>query len=390
MKITQLKLHTLSEEGRDYGPGVGWSSKAIKAHPMSQFEEWRRIDHSAWKGPAAYAAIVVELETDEGHTGHVVNYGGGLHAAQIIDTHFRKFVEGRDPFDRALIWEYMYRSQLPTGHGGVSYMAMSAVDLALWDLLGNILGQPVYNLLGGRTKPEGIKTYATVNPKFMHHMADKGFAGIKIPAEFGPADGRKGLAELERTVAKTRDTFGPDAEVMIDCYMAWDRDYVVKAAHRLMDYDIKWIEDPLFPDHSIDQYRAIRDLIKPIQLAVGNLAWGHKSFAELINNDAADVVQPEVQWAGGMTELQRIAAMARAKGIPIIPHSSGSYAYHFVMAHAEAPFAEYYVAGDGTQVTTRQHGMVGEPAPVDGVIHLSDDPGFGLGLDRDVLRPYPA
>jgi L-rhamnonate dehydratase len=388
VKITRLNLYTLSDVGRDYGPGVGWSSRAIKAHPMSIFPEFRSIDHSSWTSPGAYLPVVVELETDEGITGHNVNFGGGIYACQIIDKHYRKFIEGRNPLDRALIWEYMYRSQLPNGHGGLSYMAISAVDLALWDLQGKILGQPVYNLIGGITKPEGIRCYVTTHPSVMGHMADKGFLGVKLSCPFGLADGRSGLDKIEQMVREARETFGREAEIMIECYMSWDRDYVVRVADRIADYEVKWFEDPLFPDHSVDQYKAVRELIKPIQLALGNQAWGLKSYAELIRNDAVDVVQPEVQWAGGLTEVERIAALARAKGLPVIPHSSGAWAYHFVMAHVEAPYAEYYAAGDGKEVRPRKHGLIGEPAPVNGVVTLEPKPGFGIDLDRAALVPY--
>lgn len=115
--------------------------------------------------------FVVELETETGETGFCANYGGGRYACDVIDTHFRRFVEGANPFDVERIWEQMYRSTLPNGQRGITMMAISAFDLALYDLLGNLTGQPVYNLLGGRTKVS-IPCYVTTHVDAVDAMAD--------------------------------------------------------------------------------------------------------------------------------------------------------------------------------------------------------------------------
>lgn len=115
--------------------------------------------------------FVVELETETGETGFCANYGGGRYAGDVIDTHFRRFVEGANPFDVERIWEQMYRSTLPNGQRGITMMAISAFDLALYDLLGNLTGQPVYNLLGGRTKVS-IPCYVTTHVDAVDAMAD--------------------------------------------------------------------------------------------------------------------------------------------------------------------------------------------------------------------------
>ncbi|MEX1134573.1 MAG: enolase C-terminal domain-like protein, partial [Acidimicrobiia bacterium] len=157
---------------------------------------------------------------------------------------------------------------------------------------------------------------------------------------------------------------------------------------RLQPYEVDWIEDPLLGDESPANYREIREGIKPIQLAVGNLMWGNSRFHSLINEGGADVIQPELQWAGGLTAGLRIAAMARGRGLPVIPHTAGVYSYHFTMAHIEAPFAEYYVPGDGTRVKPKEHVIIGEPPPIDGYVTLSGEPGFGIELDRNLLVPF--
>ncbi len=395
MRITDIKLYSVDTAEADYGPGQYGSNapgedipavEHVSANPMSIFPDYKKVSFYRLFGPAAYAPFVVELETDVGVSGFAINHGGGEISCRIVRDHFSQFVEGKSPFDSNLIWEQMYRAQLTTGQGGLSYMAMSAVDLALWDLKGKLLERPVFDLIGGRTR-DAIACYVTTFPRTMERMADKGFAAAKIASPWGAADGRSGLIELEKLIAAARDLFGSRSGLMLECYMSWNADFTAKAAARLQKYELDWIEDPLLGDATSTSYREVRNLIKPTQLAVGNLMWGNSRFHSLINEDGVDVVQPELQWAGGMTAALRIAAMARGRGIPIIPHSAGAYSYHFTMAHIEAPIAEYFPPGDGSQVVARGHVISGEPAPVDGYVDLGDNPGFGIELDRSLLIP---
>lgn len=386
-KITSLNVYLVDTKGADLGPGNTWNARTFKAHPLSLFPEYKTVNTRSWMGPSAYRPVVVELETDAGVTGFAINHGGGSAAAALIRSAFEQFVVGASPFDTTKIWEIMFRTHQSTDQGGIAYMAMSAIDLAMWDLKGKLLGKPVYDLIGGRTKGP-IHCYVTTHPTIMEYMAGKGFRGIKLSCPWGPADGREGMHNIEQMVIKARDLFGGNASIMIECYMGWDRDFTVKTAERLRKYEIDWIEDPLLGDAAISSYRDIRAHIKPTQLAIGNLMWGHNRFHSLINEDGADVIQPEIQWAGGLTATMRIAAMARGRGLPVILHSCGVYSYHFTMAHIEAPYAEYYVPGDGTKVIPKRHAIVGEPAPDNGYITLSDKPGFGIELQRSLLQPF--
>ena len=248
----------------------------------------------------------------------------GVQTCALPISAFEQFVVGANPFDTTKIWEIMFRTQQSTDQGGIAYMAMSAIDLALWDLKGKLLNKPVYELIGGRTK-DTIHCYVTTHPTIMEYMAGKGFRGVKLSCPWGPVDGREGMHNIEQMVIKARDVFGGNASIMIECYMGWDRDFTVKMAERLRKYEIDWIEDPLLGDAAISSYRDIRTFIKPTQLAIGNLMWGHNRFYSLIAEDGADVIQPEIQWAGGMTATMRIAAMARGRGLPVILHSCGVY-----------------------------------------------------------------
>lgn len=394
MHIDEVRLSTVEtgtegergagEEESQYWGG-GWSTHALIADPLSIYPEFYD-ERTSWMGPGQ-DPFVVELEASDGTVGFAANYGGGPYACEIIDTHYRRFIEGANPFNVEQLWAQLYRAQLPYGQRGVTMMALSGVDLALWDLVGKLTGQPVYNLLGGKSMDE-IPCYVTTHMDVMEHMANEGFLGVKLAAPWGPADGyRRGLRKTEDMIARARETLDRDTELMLDCYMAWDKEFTVRASERLADYDVKWIEDSLHPD-AIHEYADIRHDVKPIQLAVGNLAFSYKHFQQLLQAGAGDIIQPELQWAGGMTEARRIAALAKAHGLPIIPHCSGVYNYHFVMAHTNAPYAEYLPVSDGTKIRPIFDAIRGEPLPENGTITLSDDPGFGVELDRDVLVPF--
>lgn len=394
MEIADIRLYTVDEgtegqagaaEGESQYWGGGWQTGSLIANPMSIYPEHKER-RTSWMGPGQ-DPFVIEIETNSGEVGFAANYGGGRFACDVIDTHYRRFIEGANPFNIERIWEQMYRAQLPYGQRGITLMAISGVDLALWDLLGKLTDQPVYNLLGGKTVDE-IPCYVTTHPDVLESWVDRGFYGVKIPARYGPADGHAvGLRKTEEDVRRAYELFDEDTEIMIDCYMAWDREFTVRAAERLKQYNLKWIEDPLHPG-AITENRDIRHDIKPIQLAVGNLEFGYKAFHQLLEAEAGDIIQPEVQWAGGMTEVRRIAEMTKAHGLPVIPHGASVYNYHFVISHTNAPYAEFLTVGDGSEVRTIFEAIEGEPVPENGKISLSDDPGFGVELNRDIISPY--
>jgi L-alanine-DL-glutamate epimerase-like enolase superfamily enzyme len=142
---------------------------------------------------------------DAGVTGFAVNHGGGVLACEAIDAFFRPLIEGKSPFDSTLIWEQMYRAQIPWDQGGVAYMAISAVDLAVWDLKAELLGKPVYDLIGGRVR-DAIPCYVTTFPSVMAAFADQGFVGVKLQVQHGPADpdGINNVVALAREGFRTR------------------------------------------------------------------------------------------------------------------------------------------------------------------------------------------
>jgi L-rhamnonate dehydratase len=396
VKITDVKLYTLragetGERGAAHGEsqywGGGWAVNSLIACPMSIYPKYRRV-RTLWMGPGQ-DPYVIEIETDEGVRGFAANYGGGLFACAIIDQHFRRFLIGEDPFNIELIWDQMNRATLPYGLGGVVGMAISGVDLALWDLLGKALNQPVYKLIGGQTKEE-IPCYVTTHPDCAPYWKDRGFWGLKVAAPWGVESGHEGLTKMEELVAKLRQDVGRSMEIMIDAYLAWDIEFACRLAERIRPYEVKWFEDPLQNGWAADLNGYLRERISPIQLATGNLEFHYKAFHTILREEATDIIQPELQWCGGLTAVRRIAAMAKPYDIPVVPHCSGVYNYHFVMSNTNSPYAEFLSVGDGTEVRPIFSVLEGEPVPVHGKIRLDPQkPGFGVELRHDLLIPYP-
>jgi L-rhamnonate dehydratase len=393
MKITDIKLYKIKsgntgEKGAQHGEsqywGGGWQTGSLIANPMSIYPKYSQV-RTLWMGPGQ-DPYAIEIFTDDGAYGCAVNYGGGTFACAVIEQHFRRFLVGQDPFNIEMIWDQMYRSTMPYGLGGVTAMAMSGVDLALWDLMGRALGQPVYRLLGGATK-EDVPCYVTTHPDLVESWKGSGFLGVKIAAPWGAADGRAGLINMQRCLEDCRSALGNDMELMVDCYLSWDIEFSSRLTQRVRECDVKWFEDPLQNGWAEHANAELRGRINPIQVAIGNLEYDVKAYAAILAARACDVIQPEIQWCGGLTAVRRIAAMAKPYDVPVVPHGAGVYNYHFVYSNLNSPFAEYLSVGDGTKVRPIFEAITGEPLPVNGRVTLGDTPGFGVELNRDLLEP---
>ena len=368
MRITGVKVHEVPMS-------MSWLSEGLIANPMSIYPRFKE-KRSSWFGPLT--AAIVEIETDAGLRGFgTVGGGKGRLAAPIIDGQFKTLLLGQSPFDTELLWEQMFRASQFYGRRGAVIEVMSGIDLALWDLVGKALGQPVYNLIGGRTK-DRIPVYVTGNLTERH--LQEGFRDVKLALLHGPADGREGLRANIELVERTRKLIGPDGDIMLDCYMALDVPYTIALAKAVAEFRVLWIEEPVPPDQ-IDSYRRIKDALPDILITGGEHEYTRYGFRELIEKHAVDILQPDIYRAGGLSELIKVAAMASAYNLPVIPHGVGAPTYHFVMATSNAPRAEFvdiFAQGGGPL-------LKGEPQPKNGFLELSAAPGFGYELDEDVL-----
>jgi L-rhamnonate dehydratase len=385
--IRQVRASVVRGGGADYHDqqGAHWIDDHI-ATPMSRYPEYRQSRRSF--GINVLGTLVVEIEAADGTVGFAVTTGGEP-AAFIVEKHLARFLEGRDPSQVEKIWDQMYFSTQYYGRKGLVVNAISGVDLALWDLLGKLRGEPVYQLLGGAVRDE-LVFYATgARPDLAKQM---GFIGGKLPLHHGPAEGEEGFARNIAMLADMRAKVGPDFWLMLDCWMSLDLNYSIKLARRAQDYGLKWIEEALSPDDYWGYAELKRNAPRGMLVTTGEHEATRWGFRMLLEMGCCDIIQPDVGWCGGMTELQKIAALADSRGVMVIPHGSSVYSYHFVITRHNSPFAEFLMmAPAADRVVPMFHPqLIGEPVPVNGRLKLADSPGFGVELNRSIAlhRPY--
>jgi L-rhamnonate dehydratase len=285
----------------------------------------------------------------------------------------------------------MYFATQYYGRKGVVVNTISGVDLALWDLLAKVRKEPVHQLLGGPVRDE-LTFYATgPRPDLAKQM---GFIGGKMPLKHGPAEREDGLNANIAALAAMREKVGPDFWLMLDCWMSLDLNYATRLAQAAAPHGLKWIEEALSPDDYWG-YAALRKAAPPGMLITTGeheaTRWG---FRLLLEMGCCDIIQPDVNWCGGMTEIIKISALADAHGALVVPHGSSVYSYHFVATRHNSPFAEFLMmAPEADRVIPMFHPLLlDEPVPVNGRLKLSalDKPGFGVRLNPDLPlhRPY--
>lgn len=386
--IRQVRAYVIRGGGADYHDQAGshWIDDHI-ATPMSRYPEYRQSRRSF--GINVLGTLVVEIEAADGTIGFAVTTGGEP-AAYIVEHHLARFLEGRDPTEIEKIWDQMYFSTQYYGRKGLVVNAISGVDLALWDLLGRLRGEPVYQLLGGKVRDE-LVFYATGSrPDLAKSM---GFIGGKMPLHHGPAEGEEGLRRTLAALGEMRGRVGPDFWLMLDCWMSLDLPYAIRLAHDAQAYGLKWIEEALSPDDYWGYAQLKRSTPPGMLVTTGEHEATRWGFRMLLEMDCCDIIQPDVGWCGGLTELQKIAALAESRGALVIPHGSSVYSYHFVITRHNSPFAEFLImAPEADRVVPMFHPqLIGEPVPVNGRLKLPDTPGFGVELNRalPLHRPYP-
>ena len=286
-------------------------------------------------------SFVVEVTTDKGITGYG---GGGPGGGQIVEGHLNKLMMGRDPFDLERNWDIMWRSTMSYGRMGVTMNAISGVDLALWDIVGKALNLPVYKLLGGETKPR-IPAYCTGNDVEQHLQF--GFKRLKLAIPYGPADGREGMKKNVELVKRTRESLGPDGDIMLDCWMAWTERYTLEMADLVAPYRVYWMEECL-PPHDYAGFGRLNAAIKSTRIVTGEHEYGRYGFRYLLEHNCAAIWQPDINWCGGLTELRKIGALAAAYDIPVIPHGGGRFdSIHWIYANTNSPWAELFMPSPG-------------------------------------------
>lgn len=369
--------------------GPSWRETFRAASPMSKYAPKR--DHY----PPSWENVWVRATAEDGTTGYGATHHGRP-VATIVEDHLAPLLVGEDVMATERSWDLMFRSTRAYGSGGLTSFAISAVDLALWDLKGKLLDRPVYELIGGKVH-DTLPAYATGND--VAWAKECGFTGFKLARPFGPYDGPDAIERTADYLAEARDIIGPAAELMLDCWMTFDVDFTVRLAERLRPLRMRWLEEHLDPEDLAGHVEVRRRL--PWQtLAGGEHLFTRYPFAQVIEARCLDILQPDITWVGGLTETIRICHMAAAANMPVVLHGGGlnQWGLHLSAAMPNVPMVEFFVGtAPGVpldeQVRTRRD-LIWGPAlrtvPVDGRIGPADGPGFGLELEDDWFEPWDA
>ena len=322
--------------------------------------------------------IVVRIETDTGQTGWGFG-GGGKAAVEIVNGHFSEILVGRplnSLSDISEIWDYLYTESIPYGRKGIAIMALSGIDLSLYDILGKAEKKPVAKLLNPVNK-QTMRCYATgVDTDW---YAETGFTAQKIPHRW---TGKDSIETAVNSTEAVRSALGSRAEVMLDVYMSWDTDVTIQMNTALKHVGIHWFEDVLTPDDLAELGR-LREQIHPVNMAGGEHEFTDRGFAEISKNRSYDIWQPDITWCGGITAGLRIVEMAIHDQATVVPHRGGEpWGLHLIAASQCEDFAELVM---GTRSSEKDELWIGSPKPENGYIQITDAPGFGVEPDANLL-----
>ena len=305
MKITEIRTRV-----------VRWRGKTVPlpphfcTNPMDLLE----LPEASMQTFTFHGWLVVEVFTDNG----LLGLGNAALAPQvtkqIIDLYLKPLLIGQDPWDIERLWQHMYRKTMAFGRKGLGMAAISAVDIALWDILGKSAQQPVYRLLGGRTKSR-IPVYASrlysvelgelaVEAK---HYKEEGYRAMKLRFGWGPSDGAQGMQRNVALVRTVRESVGDGIDVMADAYMGWTLDYAKRILPLLEPFRLRWLEEPVIPD-DIQGYAELKSLGR-IPIAGGEHEFTLYGFRDLLEARAVDYIQFDTNRVGGISQARKIAVL---------------------------------------------------------------------------------
>jgi L-alanine-DL-glutamate epimerase-like enolase superfamily enzyme len=358
MKITDLQVIPLAIPLRDETPGSPWAAGLGKQ-------------------------LIVQMHTDAGISGlgEAFAYGAPLAVCAVIDE-LRPLIVGADPTQLEILSERLSQASLFYGRRGLGLFALSAIDIALWDIVGKVKQQPLYQLLGGdaaKRLPAYISLLRYQTPPEVARVVARclaaGFQAVKLHQ-----------VDL-KSVSLAREVAGERVELMLDVNCPWNTEEALAMAKALAPYHLTWLEEPIWPP---DDYHSLARVRREagIPIASGENEGTVHGFASLLDQNAADILQPSVTKVGGISEWRRIAALASQYGKQIAAHSfyfgpGFAATLHLVAALPGSPYVE--VAGSALEAPLLQ-----EPFDfTDGTVSVPEGPGLGVTLNQEVVEKYP-
>lgn len=348
------------------------------------------------------SAMLVEIETDEGITGwgeSLCHGGQPPQAAKAIAEYYLKpYLLGKDPFDVEVLWENMYNMTRQVGQQGIAVNAISGIDIALWDIIGKALNKPIHKLIGGAFRKE-IKAYATgfyrendfcierATEEAQRHV-ENGFSGFKMKIGFG-------VDSDIRYIHRIREAVGYDIAIMADCNCAYNSATARRILLECEEVKMHFFEEPL-PPEDIEGYKELKTLTSTY-IACGENMFTKIGYRRWIAEHAADIFQPELCSSGGITELKKIAALAEAYNVMLIPHVWGSgiglaASLQFVASLPPAPLClspeEPMLEYDSSTHPFRHDLIYGAIKLENGVVKISEKAGIGVDVNREIVLKY--
>ena len=357
---------------------------------------------------ASFDTTLVRIETACGIVGHGEGRGSVFSASvnhglvAIIEHELAPLILGEDPRNITRLWDLMYNGTrahyaLDRGHvfpamgrRGITIAGISAIDIALWDILGKSLDAPVWRLLGGR-RHERMPAYASGGWKPADQVADElrafldvgGFKAVKM--RVGSGDGT--LAHSVARVHRAREGLGPDIDIMCDAHGTYTVAEAKRFCRQVQECNIAWFEEPVTADdkRGLAEVRACTD----IPIATGESEFTRFAFRDLLELRAADILQPDLSIAGGITETMRIEALCAAHQVRFAAHIWGGATTFAAGLHCSAAATSSFILEYSVGANPMLHGLAVEEFKVeDGHIAIPDRPGLGVTIDEDFVARY--
>lgn len=338
-------------------------------------------------------AYLIEITTDEGLVGIGEARSAGIPfgiVPQIVDKCLKPLAVGCSPFDIETLYDKMYRTTQNYGQKGLMIIAISGVEQALWDIIGKVAKQPVYNLVGGCVHKD-IEAYAshphypTVHEavKAAKHSIDLGFHAIKFHQR-----------EVESSKILRKEA-GEDVKIMLDVNGLWTPDEAIKKARELEDYNMTWLECPVYPQEDIDGTAKVTATVgDKVPICAGENDYTIWGFRHYIHKRAVNIINHDTVKCGGFWQAKKIAALAEVAQILCAPHSCCTEvgleaALHLTTSTPNCAYAEIHSQNILLSMEGLTESILTKPLEVrDGFIQASNKPGFGIELDEGTLNKY--
>ncbi len=362
---------------------TAWPSYALRAMPVNMYAEFSRLPGEMPGG--GLGQVWVQVTAEDGTWG-LGQCGFGEPTAAFVSKVIAPVLEGRNCMAIEHLNDIILRVSQRFGTSGTASTAMGGVDLALWDLKGKLLGQPVYSLLGGPVR-ESITCYATGDD--LDWAQELGFTKFKITNPAHYSEGDAGIRAVVAHVAQARERVGAGHDLMINPVMSFNVEFALRLLEQLRPYNLRWFEEPLVPTDTAG-LAALKRAAPWIPIATGEDHHGRHAFLDLVENRAVDILQPDLGWGGGMTEAMKAHTLGEMAGIATVVHGGGGnpFGQHFTMAATESPMAEFWLGTDPGIPLEDTVRIPGTPVPVNGEVVPSPAPGFGMEFEESDIRDW--